>query len=234
MTCKIVDISRYQDGFDFFEFQQSGGIAVILKASEDCDIADKCYSKFRTQAKSAGLAVASYHFMRPGDMAKQAAWYLSCANPDQGERVVADFEDDRLSIADLTNFLQAIQSQRPDLQLTVYGSNVLEETIGSQSVDWLADNTSLWTAAYTGSSNPGTFPTQVWPVWSLWQYSESESVPGFSGDVDGDKFNGDDAACLRWFGPASAPPPPPDGEPPLVEITTTGLVRIFLNGQEIA
>jgi lysozyme len=230
---KIVDLSKWQEGFDFFSFQQGGGIAVICKASEDDSIADSCYAGFRRDAKNAGLGFASYHFLRPGDMEAQAEWYLSCANPDDGERVVADYEDNGVSLNDLVDFLKAIQSLNSSLQLTVYGSNALEETIGSQTVAWLADNTSLWTAAYTSASSPGSFPTQVWPVWSLWQYTDCASVPGFDGDVDGDRFNGDDAACLRWFGPSAAPAPPVE-DIPIVAITTTGKVTLIVNGQEVA
>jgi GH25 family lysozyme M1 (1,4-beta-N-acetylmuramidase) len=232
-TPKIVDLSRYQDGFDFFSFQQGGGIAVICKASEGSSDADNCYQGFRRDAKNAGLAFASYHFLRPGDMQAQAAWYLSCANPDDGERVVADYEDGSVSLTDLVDFLKAIQSLNPSLQLTVYGSNVLEETIGSQTVPWLADNTSLWTAAYSGSSSPGAYCSQVWPVWSLWQYTDCANVPGFAGPVDGDNFNGDDAACLKWFGPSAGPAPAPQPEIPTVEITTTGAVTLIVNGQKI-
>jgi len=227
MAAKVVDLSRYQAGFDFEAFAEGGGIAVICKASEGSTIADSSYKTFRERARNAGLAFASYHFLRAGDMQAQASWYLKCACPVEGERVVADYEDDSVSLADLVAFLKAIRAADPTLQLTVYGSNVLEETIGAQTVDWLKENTSLWTAAY--SSTPGSYPQQVWPFWSLWQYSDREEVDGFDGPVDGDVFNGDDAACLKWFGPAAAPAP----EIATVAITTTGKVRVVVNGQEL-
>jgi GH25 family lysozyme M1 (1,4-beta-N-acetylmuramidase) len=228
---KIVDLSKYQAGFDFFAFQQSGGIAVICKASEGASLRDSCYQSFRQQAQSAGLAFASYHFLRDGDMAAQAKFFLSVVDPDQGERVVADYEDDSVSLTDLKTFLQTIRDARPDLQLTVYGSNVLEETLGSQGDEWLADNTSLWTAAYN-KSGPGSYPQQVWPAWSLWQYTDNANCPGFDGPVDGDEFNGSDELCLKWFGPASAPAPPHPADP-TVTITTSGKVTVIVNGKEI-
>ena len=224
---KIVDLSRYQVGFDFLSFKQGGGIAVICKASEGASLADSSFRTFRSQAKSAGLAFASYHFLRPGDMQAQARFYLSTAQPADGERVVADYEDEDVSLADLVDFLQEIRAVAPSLQLTVYGSNVLEEMIGSQTVDWLAQNTSLWTAAY--SSSPGAFPAQVWPVWSLWQFTDAADVPGFDGPVDGDEFNGSDEACLKWFGPAAVPPP----EEAVVEITVDAArSAVIVNGRE--
>lgn len=225
MAVICVDLSDYQAGFDFDAFKAGGGLGVICKATEGSWIEDQSYKAFRSAAKSAGVAFASYHFLRSGDMAKQASYYLDFAAPDQGERVVADYEDESVSLSDLVNFLKAVQAQRPDLQLTVYGSNVLEETLGSQTVDWLAQNTSLWTAAY--SSSPGKYPTQVWPFYSLWQYTDSVSVPGFNGSVDGNKFNGSNDLFLKWMGPGAAPSPPVVTVP-VITISSTQPVQIQL------
>jgi lysozyme len=226
---KIVDLSRYQEGFDFKDFKDGGGIAVICKASEGTTLADVCYKGFREEAKSVGLAFASYHFLRPGDMEDQAKWYLNCAVPEHGERVVADYEDYNVSLDDLVEFLKEVKRIRPSLQLTVYGSNVLEEEIGSKTNSWLTSNTSLWTAAY--SSSPGQWPKQVWPVWSLWQYTDDADVDGFDGPVDGNKFNGSDEQCLEWFGPAGAGPEPVSEA--TVSIVVTGKVKVVVNGKTV-
>jgi GH25 family lysozyme M1 (1,4-beta-N-acetylmuramidase) len=233
MSAKIVDLSNYQAGFDFAAFKAGGGIAVICKASEGTSIADKSYRTFRPKALAAGLGFASYHFLRKGDMQAQAAYYLKCASPVQGERVVCDYEDASVPLTAAVDFLKAIRAADPSLQLTMYGSNVLEEALGTAKNDWLAANTSLWTAAYN-NSGPGKYPTQVWPQWSLWQYSDNERVAGFYGAVDGNKFNGSDENCLKWFGPASAPEPQPEpGVGAFVSISVSGPVTITVNGVEV-
>ena len=38
--------------------------------------------------------------------------------------------------------------------------------------------------------SPGTLPAGA-PVWSFWQYTDSGSVPGISGGVDRNYWNGD-------------------------------------------
>jgi lysozyme len=202
---KIVDLSRYQAGFDFKAFAAGGGIAVILKATEGLTLSDTCYEGFKEGAIDAGLPYASYHFLRPGDMAAQAEFFLTQVDAVEGERVVADHEDARVSLEDLKDFLKAIQALRPDLQLTVYSGHLIEEQLGSSKDDWLAENTSLWTAQFADAPDP--WPKATWPVWSLWQYTDRATVTGFSGPVDGDKFNGSDDQALKWFGPA--PPAPP-------------------------
>ena len=86
-----VDLSSYQRGFNFEDFKAGGGLGVILKASEG-SFRDPDYSTFWDQAIDAGLAVGSYHFLRPGDMNDRASFFLNVVKPRQGERVVADYE----------------------------------------------------------------------------------------------------------------------------------------------
>ncbi len=112
VTC--VDLSHYQAGFNFDQFKAGGGLGVILKASEAL-FRDPSYSSFWDQAMDAKLAVASYHFLRPGDMKAQAQFFLNVVKPRQGERVVADYEIPDVSLANLLTFLQGIRASRPDL-----------------------------------------------------------------------------------------------------------------------
>lgn len=193
-----VDLSHYQAGFNFEDFKTGGGLGVILKASEAL-FRDPSYSSFWDQAMDAKLAVASYHFLRPGDMKAQAQFFLNVVKPRQGERVVADYEIPDVSLTDLLTFLQGIRASRPDLQLTVYSGNQIKQALGKRRNAWLAANTSLWLAQY--AEGEPSWPTATWPAWSLWQYTSSGSVPGFSRPLDCDRFNGDDANFLKWMGP---------------------------------
>ena len=162
VTC--VDLSHYQAGFNFEDFKAGGGLGVILKASEAL-FRDPSYSSFWDQAMDANLAVASYHFLRQGDMKAQAQFFLNVVKPRQGERMVADYEIPDVSLADLLTFLQAIQAARPDLQLTVYSGNQIKQQLGKKRNAWLAANTSLWLAQYT--EGEPSWPTATWPAWSL-------------------------------------------------------------------
>ena len=161
VTC--VDLSHYQAGFNFDQFKAGGGLGVILKASEAL-FRDPSYSSFWDQAMDAKLAVASYHFLRPGDMNAQAQFFLNVVKPRQGERVVADYEIPDVSLANLLSFLQGIRASRPDLQLTVYSGNQIKQALGRRRNAWLAANTSLWLAQYT--EGEPSWPTPTWPAWS--------------------------------------------------------------------
>jgi lysozyme len=197
-----VDLSSYQQGFDFDAFAGGGGLGVILKASEGTTVKDKAY---------------------PSDPADQAAFYLNCASPDQGERVVCDWEDDDTDADDVVAFLRAIADARPDLQLTVYSGHTAKQNLGTSRNAWLADNTSLWVAQYGSTVS---WPSATWPAWSLWQYTDCGEVDGFDGPVDCNRFNGPDKNFLAWMGPAA---------PALPTVTLTVAVsqpiRLIVNGQ---
>ncbi|HEX5211624.1 MAG TPA: glycoside hydrolase family 25 protein [Pseudolabrys sp.] len=230
MTIICVDISKYQKGFNFATFKQSGGLGVIMKATESTSIKDSSYPTFRPQALAQGLKVATYHFFRSSDPAGQANYYLAYAKPDLGERVVCDWEDDKCSPDMVVTFLKTIQQARPDLQLTVYSGHIAKEKLGSSKNQWLADNTSLWVCQYTSASSP-SWPTATWAQWSLWQYTDQTPAPGFSGPVDQNRFNGPDANFLAWMGPASAPAPspePPIEGRPIITISSDAPVQIRL------
>jgi lysozyme len=219
MTVICVDLSHYQAGFDMEAFKADGGLGVILKASEGTSIFDSSYTTHRKNALVAGLAVASYHFFRSSDPTQQADWYLECANPTVGERVVCDVEDTTINKGSVQTFFERILAQRPDLQLTVYTGNVGEEAEQKWGkFDWLAANTSLWTCQY--ASTPSPWASETWPVWSLWQYTDQGKVAGFTGNVDCNSFNGSNDNFLTWMGPCAQPAP----EPSLVPTVTISVI----------
>jgi lysozyme len=200
-----VDISHWQPDFNMEEFAKAGGKAVILKATEGTTYVDDTYEVQRANAEMAGLAVSTYHFLRPGDMRAQARHYLEVVEPEDGERMVADHEDAGVLLGDLVTFLQEIQAYNPTLQLTIYSGHLLKEQLGSSKHPWLADNTSLWVAQYTSAAAP-SWPAGTYKTWSLWQYTQGGKVEGFNGPVDCNRFNGSEDQMLDWFGPAGEAP----------------------------
>lgn len=62
----------------------------------------------------------------------------------------------------------------------------------------------LWVAHY-GVSQPRL--PNGWTSHRMWQYTDSESVPGVSGAVDGNLFNGSSDDLISFFDNGSTPPP---------------------------
>lgn len=198
----IVDLSAYQRGFDFAAFKNGGGLAAILKTSEGVGWKDPCYAAFRQGAALAGVPTAAYHFIRSGSGADQAQVFYRTAGLAKGERAVLDWEDRAVPITEAVMFLATLRALDPAIQLTVYGSPYfLKEMTRGAALDTLR-LASLWVAEYSDAAWP--MLPGVWPTWSLWQYSQSGTVPGFHGRVDISRFNGPEANALAWFkGPAT-------------------------------
>jgi lysozyme len=206
----ILDISHYQTSVDWQAISDDGIIAVCLKATEGTSYIDPTFRERYEGAKKFGLGVFSYHFLRPGSIAKQIDHYLSTVNPRPGERLVIDYEDDALTITDLEAAITAIlDSQAGEAcEITVYGANgCLGAKLGGKRNALAAQHTSLWVASYTTAGQPTmTNLSATWPAWSLWQFSDKCSCGGIS-PVDGNRFNGSVEAARAWVGPALGPPP---------------------------
>lgn len=125
-----------------------------------------------------------------------------------------------------------------DLQVTVYSGHLLKEQLGDSHDDFLAENTDLWLAQYTSSESNISWPDGTYPIWTLWQYSETGEIPGIDDSyVDLDNFNGTDVNFLKWINPKGGfpmPTPPPESSEKVdVSITAPeGIgVRVSVNGR---
>jgi lysozyme len=207
----VIDISHHQhDPIDWAAVKASGVVGVIHKATEGTSyVDDKLFSRARA-AMDAGLKWSTYHFLRDSDPEDQMFHYLSTIDPVEGERVCIDHEPDangnEPSLETLKDAIQYILDNRPDLQITVYSGHLIKDQLPDTVHDELLAGTSLWIAHYTANDSP-KWPTGTWKTWSLWQYTDSESVAGIS-PVDGDRWNGTEEALRAWFGPAGTEPQP--------------------------
>lgn len=231
----VIDISHWQPEPNFSQVKEGGTIGVILKATEGTSYVDPTLKGRAASAMRAGLLISTYHFLRPGNYEQQMAHFLKTVNPVQGERLCLDHEDTGVSLAALKDCVEILLNDPRKLQVTIYSGHVIKEQLGSKEDEYLAENTSLWIAQYTSAAAP-SWPKQVWPAWSLWQYSQTEKVSGISGNVDGNKWNGTEEALIKWLSPAGSVtpvPPEPVAKEVLVAITQPDGVKITVtvNGE---
>lgn len=226
-----VDLSHHNPTPDWVRLKAEGCLGVIHKATEGRSYVDDQLFKRAHPAMSAGLAWATYHFMRPGSMAEQVNHYLNTIDPRIGERMVLDHEDAGVTLDQLEEAVDRLLSIRPDVQVTIYSGHLIKEQLGAKRSDFLARNTSLWIAQYTSAANP-SWPTATWPAWSLWQYTDQASVDGISAKVDGNRWNGPPETFVGWIGPAIEPAPQPEPMPEIesvdVVIKTSGKVTVSI------
>lgn len=231
----VVDLSHWQpDPIDWDVLKACGTVGVILKATQGTTYVDPTWIERAQAAIAAGLKVATYHFLVPGGITDQMAFYI--AEQDKvmppGSRVCLDHEDPDVSLDDLEDAVYWLVTNRPDLQITVYSGHVIKDQLIDCDADFLGEYTSLWIAHY--ASTP-TWPEHVWSDWSLWQFSDQVIVDGVTVLVDGNKFNGAEDTLIEWFGPP-APSIPEVLERPRVVINIEAPpgvdVVVYVNGEE--
>ncbi|QIG66834.1 glycoside hydrolase family 25 protein [Rhizobium phage RHph_TM3_14A] len=222
----VIDISHHQPDPDWKALKKGGTIGVILKATEGSSYVDPTYGKRNVEARAAGLCVATYHFLKPGDTAaSQMDFYVKTVKPKDGDRLIIDYEANGLKISDLETAIKRLAQIAPKCEISVYGANgFLGAQLGGARNDVLA-STSLWIASYTSASVPTNRDLKgTWPVWSLWQYSDKGRVDGLDVNVDVNRWNGDPDKLPGWFNSSLMPEETVTPVPPTPPVTTQPVV----------
>jgi GH25 family lysozyme M1 (1,4-beta-N-acetylmuramidase) len=236
-----IDISHHQGYPDFEEVAASGVKGIIHKVSEGTSFKDPARAENCNNARAAGLAISTYHWLSPGsNPSAQMEFYLSLLDPVQGERVVIDYEQDGCTVAMLEDAVGALLDYRAELKVTVYSGHLLKEQLGDQHNTFLADNTDFWLAEYQsiGTLDDISWPDGTYPHWTLHQYSETGVIPGINDTyVDLNRFNGNDQEFLAWISPTGAPPKPPQpDDSSVVNVAITApediKVQVSVNGSD--
>ena len=203
-----VDVSRWQGSIDFAALRNSGKRFVIAKATEGIGFLDPMYLANKYGASSAGLAVTAYHFARPdlnpGNPQGEADWFVDNLGLVPGMLAPAlDLEvAGTLGVEGLKAWVGAWLDR-------VYARTGARPMIYASPTFWkkyLADTTTfadqgysiLWVAHWFV---PGpTVSANNWSGrgWTFWQYTNCGSVPGISGCVDLDRYNGPDLTPVTF------------------------------------
>lgn len=232
----VIDLSHYQPHVDLLAAKRDGILGVIHKATEGTGWSDGLYKARKANCEPLGLAFAAYHFLKPGNIAQQAAHFLQFADPPRGGRVFIDYEDSGLKLGDLKEMILSLEALDDELQIGIYGGALLKQHVGTAKLTWLGEYP-LWLAQYTDKGEE-TWPTATWRYWSLWQYTDSADVAGV-GKCDGNVFNGTDENLLRFLNPVVPVPGPvgpvdeKEGEVVISVSLPPGItLEVFVNGEK--
>jgi hypothetical protein len=102
-------------------------------------------------------------------------------------------------VAQITTWLNAVKAGTGKTPIIYTGYYFWNDSVGSSAFSSYAD----WIAAY------GSCPLSPdgWSGWTFWQYADNGSIPGISGDVDLDYFNGTLAQFQSFVGAATCSAP---------------------------
>jgi GH25 family lysozyme M1 (1,4-beta-N-acetylmuramidase) len=196
-----LDVSVYQNTIDWTQVAAAGKKFAIVRASAGSLTADTRYAANRSGAKAAGLPMAAYHFANPdtatNDALNEANWFLQNASPTHGDLIPAlDVEvTNGLSVSAMQAWVStwltrvsAVTGVKP----MIYSSpNFWATSMGDTRQFADSGYKVLWIAHWTSASQP-TVPAANWGGngWTFWQYTSSGTVPGITGNVDLDRYNG--------------------------------------------
>lgn len=196
-TCVVrgIDVSSHQGVIDWARVKRSGVTFAWIKATEGGDFADPAFRRNWTLAAAAGVRRGAYHFVywcRPA--ADQARWFVMNV-PDDPDALppVLDVEWNPASsscpgtvarakaLAEMKTMLVAMQratGRRPIIYAPRdFFSQVMDD---SRNMDGGLSDYPLWVRGL-GRTLPAEYGGRPW---SVWQHSETGTVPGIAGGVD--------------------------------------------------
>jgi lysozyme len=187
-----IDVSHWQGAINWASVAGSGKKFAFCKATEHTSYVDPTFATNYAAIKNNGMMRGAYHFGRPSfDPIKQARHFYKTVKPSSGDLpMVLDLEENDL----LPPAQVKVWTQRFCAELTrklgraplVYtGFYFWRDEAGNSPNNF---GMQLWMPRWNVAS---PFPLPIaWSNWTFWQYSSTGSVPGITGDVDLDQFNG--------------------------------------------
>lgn len=184
-----IDVSVWEGSIDFEAVQDSGIDVVYIRAAEGSSYVDPYFISHYNGALNAGLKIGFYHYItatNTQEAQEQAKFFASLIKDKHMDCIpVMDFE----SFSSLSNweinqialtYLQTLESLL-NIEPMVYS----DASNAANLWDNALTNYPLWVANY-GVSSPSSIGQ--WQSWAGFQYSDTGSVNGISGNVDLDYF----------------------------------------------
>lgn len=200
----ILDISFYQVpsaiNYDLLAANVSG---VILRAAYST-YKDTAFDRHYSEFNSRGVPCGAYHYIiGNADITAQANTF----------NAAVDGKDLRLDCwMDVEDTSSATHLHRQNV--LDYAALQPDMGIYTSKGAWNAimggiylNDRKLWAAHYT--SNPYPLLPTGWDSWWLWQFTSSGRLPGYAGNLDTNRFDGDDADFAEWVGDLPIPEPEP-------------------------
>ena len=204
-TTRGVDVSYHNGTIDWAKVKAAGNEFAFVRISDGTGFHDPQFATNWAGARAAGLVRGIYQFFRPNqDVAAQADLVIAAAGrPEPGDLPpVIDVEaTGNLSPAGVAarvrTWVDRVKAATGVDPIVYTGKYFWRDQVGGPTS--FAGN-ALWIAQYTTLCPDLTAP---WDTWAFWQYSETGSVPGISGGIDVDRFNGsvDELRALAGGGP---------------------------------
>ena len=179
----------------------------IIKATEGATFEDAWFDRHCTSARAQGFVCGAYHFYRSNRNGKQ-----------QAENIIQHiFTDGRFGKGDLPVAIDVEELKSVTTPASIKAFLKELTVCASMAEDKMGAKPLIYTAGYVWKAlgNPSDFidypvwianPSAATPVlpkpftqYAVWQYSFKGVIPGITGPVDLDRFNGTEAAFQKFL-----------------------------------
>src|SRR5262245_52878512 len=170
-------------------------VAIIHKSTIGTSEIDPAYQSRKAEAKERGYLWGSYHWGVAGDPKKQADFYLDSVKPEDDELIALDLEDATsktlMNADEALVFIKRIK-EKSGRYPVLYTNHASAKIISLKFKGTEFANAPLWYARF--KSNVTDFPTELWPTYTLCQFSSEilfqMAIPGTKEDMNVNVFNG--------------------------------------------
>lgn len=184
-----VDISKWQGNINFPAL--ASAVSFVVMRSDYGTTRDQKYLQNRAGLEAQGTEIGFYHYAYPQyhSATESANYFADNVGPlKPGQFAVLDFEENWSGdkVAWCKTWLDTVQA-RLGVKPLIY---INRSTAGAY--DWspvINGDYGLW-LAYWDYDKDASAPSTPWPFVAMRQYSDRETVPGVTGNVDGDVFYG--------------------------------------------
>lgn len=203
-----VDVSHWQGTINWASVAGAGKRFAVIKATESTTYVDDKYATNHANARANGIRTGAYHFAQPsttsGDAKAEADWFVGHMNLLPGDLNPAlDLEQSNgLSVSALQAWVKTFLDEvylKTGIRPMIYTSPSFWRTYMGDTRSIADAGYSILWVAHWGVTSPSV-PGSNWggKGWTFWQYSSNTTVPGISGDVDHDRYNGTDLTKVTY------------------------------------
>jgi hypothetical protein len=196
------DVASYQTT----AYNTKGWAFCFVKCTESTSYINPRYASQMLHSRASGLVTGHYHFVRPGSMSAQFAWFKRNAMVKPGDMIALDWEDSKVSSADKDAWLDLAQAAYPHNRVVLYCNTSFWKSLDKSSKCgdglWIAD-----------PSSPAGKP-RIEHSWVFHQYTSAGGQ-----DIEVGNFITRDVLVSWCAKGATAPPMPPTPTAPTKKVT---------------
>jgi len=203
MPIQGIDVARYQGNIDFHAARAGGTRFVFIKATEGGDYLDPMFRQNWQRAREAGIPRAAYHFFFWCRTAReQAAWFIAnVPNDPDALPPVLDLEWNNHSSCKarptpeearekVAVMLAAMEAHTGKVPIIYTDMNFHRDVLEGYHVD-----ATFWLRSVAAEPHERYRDRE----WTFWQWTQTGTMRGISGEVDRNAFYGGEAEWVNFL-----------------------------------